>query len=83
MDLKHIQVGYMKQYWEIVKHFFRQGTETMEMKRLMGDTSDGAGWQTPMIAEQIQQMREQLQTDQAQFEKTLTTHFSTDCGMRM
>lgn len=69
MELKRIQVGYMKQYWEIVKHFSRQGIETMEMKRLMGDTSDGAGWQTPMTAEQIQQMREQLQTDQAQFAK--------------
>lgn len=68
-ESKEIQAHYKEQYREIVKHFAERGTETMELKRLAGDTSDGVGWQTPVTAEQIEQLREQLKTDQARFEK--------------
>lgn len=60
---------YKERYRNIVKHFVEQGAITVELKRLAGDTSDGVGWQTPMTAEQIEQMREQLEADQARFEQ--------------
>ncbi|KAF3038744.1 hypothetical protein E8E11_001790 [Didymella keratinophila] len=51
---------YKEQYRKIVKHFAEQGAVTME---LAGDTSDGVGWQTPITAEQIERLREQLNMD--------------------
>jgi hypothetical protein len=62
-------LDYKKRYRELVKHFAKQGSGTMELKQLAGDAFGEIGWQTPMTAEQIEQLHEQLTADQARFER--------------
>lgn len=70
-----LQIHYKAQYREIVKHFAIKGTVAMKLERLSGDTSDELGWQIPTIAEriaeQIDQMREELKADKSRFEKSV------------
>ncbi|KAH6629352.1 hypothetical protein C7974DRAFT_472165 [Boeremia exigua] len=62
-DEQQLRVAYMKRYAGLVQEIAKRGAETMALKRIAGDTTDGVSWEKPMTAEQIQHWRELLRAE--------------------
>ena len=71
------RTAYMKQYHVAMQELKLRGQTTMELKRVAGDTSPGAGFEMPVALEQLQHWHEVLLAEKQQSE-TDEAHFYAD-----
>ncbi|KAF9693104.1 hypothetical protein EKO04_008634 [Ascochyta lentis] len=56
----------MEQYLRVMEDVKRRGEEALGIKRIVGDSSDGIGFQTPLTETEVQEYRDMVRIEQQQ-----------------